>query len=103
MIAAERHSDLFELLGGVVVLPAFDLAVFVVVDFDADDAGAVHVAPGVDLAVAVGVVFQELQLPGELVVDRLDVGGLGRATARRRHDQGTAQESTESDVYVGLS
>ena len=64
------EADLLELLIGPVVLPAIDFAVFVLVDLDPEDAGAVHVAHRVDLAVAVRVVFQNLKAAGDLVVDR---------------------------------
>ena len=65
-VVRARRSSLFELLVGVVVLPAIQSAVFVVVDFNAQDPRAVHVAPCVDLAVPVGVVFQQLEFPGQL-------------------------------------
>src|SRR5262249_62023855 len=67
-VVGARGANLLELLIGSVVLPPVDRAVLVLVDLDADDARAVHVAPGVDRAVAVRVVLQERQLPGGLVV-----------------------------------
>src|SRR5262249_16467200 len=56
-VVGARGADLLELLIGAVVLPAIDPAILVLVDLDADDARAVHVAPGVDRAVAVRVVL----------------------------------------------
>src|SRR5207248_6144135 len=67
-VVRAREAYFLELLAGAVVLPPVDGAVLVLVDFDTDDARAVHVAPGVDLAVAVRVVFQERQLSRRLVV-----------------------------------
>src|SRR4029079_9999673 len=90
-----RETDLFELLTVAVVLPAVDGTVLVLVDFDPDDACAVHVAPGVDLAVAVRVVLEERQLAGLLVVLRGDalarlrvatIAGGDRHGGRRNND-----------------
>ncbi len=76
-VVLAREADLLDLLIGGVVLPAIDLAVTVAVDFDPDDAGAVHVAPGVDLPVLLRVELQHRQLPGRLVVDRVEAVLLG--------------------------
>src|SRR6185436_9464523 len=63
------EADLFKLLTRPVVLPAIDSAVFVLVDLNPENPGALHVAEGVELAVAVGVVAQELE-PARLLVVR---------------------------------
>ena len=60
-VARPREPDFLELLVGAVVFPAIDLAVSVLVDFDLHDARAVHVADGVDLAIAFTVVFEPLE------------------------------------------
>ena len=57
----------------VVILPAVDFSVFVLVDLDPDDVGAVHVAPGIDPAISVGVELEQLQPAGLVVVDRRDL------------------------------
>src|SRR5262249_37523490 len=85
-VVLAREADLLDLLVGVVVLPAIDLSVLVFVNFDTDDARAVHVAPGVDDAVAVGVVLQELQATGRFVVfGRDSLLGVGLFAALTRH------------------
>src|SRR5256885_17260169 len=98
-VVGAREADLFEFLSAAVVLPAVDRAVLVLVDFDTDDAGAVHVAPGVDLAVAVRVVLQERQFSRFPVVLRSDslpclvafAVARGREQ-RRRSDEGRGDE-----------
>jgi hypothetical protein len=52
-----------------------------VIDLDANDASAVHVAPGVELAVVVGIVLEEGQATCVAVVDRLDVSSNLRLAA----------------------
>src|SRR6185295_15620943 len=71
-VVRAREADLLELLTVAVVLPPVDGPVLVLVDLNPDDACAVHVAPGVDLAVTVRVVLQERKFSGLLVVLRSD-------------------------------
>ena len=63
-----REANLLELLPVVVILPAVDLAVPVLIDLDPHDPRAVHVAPGIHLAGTLRVVLEELQLAGRLVI-----------------------------------
>src|SRR6185295_1143884 len=63
-VSSKRDADFFEALIAVVVLPAVDLAVPVAIDFDANDTGAVHVAPRIDLSITVGIVFQQAKDAG---------------------------------------
>src|SRR5581483_6342727 len=65
-----READLLELAIRRVVLPPVDATVFILVDVDPDNTGAVHVAPGVDGAVVIRVVLQQGQLAGFVVVFR---------------------------------
>src|SRR6185312_5942518 len=77
------EADFFQTTVGAVVLPAIDLAVLVPVDFDAQDPRAVHVAECVEPAVAIGVVAQQFQAAGLLVIGGLDFpapAGRGPAT-----------------------
>ena len=72
-IVGPRQADPFQLPRRIVVLPALDLPVLVLVDLDPEHPRPVHVADGVDLAVAVRVVLELPQAPGVRIVDGLDV------------------------------
>ena len=81
-VVQPRQADLQELLIGSVIFPPIDLPVFVLVDFNSNHAGAVHVAPRVENAVVVGVIFQQRQPARLLVVDGFNAPlRFGRAAA----------------------
>ena len=83
-VVGAREADLLQLLVRVVMLPALDLSVLVFINFDTYDARAVHVAERVGLAVAVRIVFQQLQTAGRLVVFGRDARFRLRAIAAAR-------------------
>src|SRR5262249_13119562 len=62
------EADLLELLIRSVILPPVDCAVLVLVYFDSHHSRAVHVAPRIDDAVPIRVIFEETELSGFLIV-----------------------------------
>src|SRR5690606_29336433 len=87
--------------GGVVVLPAVDLAVVVVVQLRALDDRAVHEQPRVGLSVLVPVKGDTFQASRILVVLGDDRAGSGRGLGRTARSVQRGPEREESENHAG--
>jgi hypothetical protein len=90
-VVTARESDFLERVVVAVVFPAVDLPVAVLVDLDAKRTSAVHVGPGVELAVVVRIEGELRELAGVFGVGRLGAW-LGLALAAARGGQGRQEQ-----------